>query len=80
MAVLLKEPVAEAGTLVATVSVTLPPAGRLTVSLMLPLPGAVQLPPPAATQVQVPVSTAGKVSTTVAPAAASGPALLAVTV
>ena len=47
-------------------------------SAMLPLPDAVQLPPPAATHVQVmPVSVAGKVSETVAPETAEGPAFLA---
>ncbi len=52
----------------------MPPTGRLTVSLMLPEPDAVQVPPPAPTQVQVaPVSAAGKVSATVAPVAALGP-------
>ena len=59
---------------------TLPPAGRFTVSLMLPEPAAVQVPPPAPTQVQVQVKTAGKVSATVAPVTGSGPALLAVMV
>ena len=59
---------------------TLPPLGRLTVSLMLPEPDAVQVPPPAPTQVQVQVSEAGKVSATVAPVALLGPALLAVMV
>ena len=50
-------------------------------SEMLPEPEAVQLPPPAATQVQVtPVSAAGKVSATVAPVTASGPAFEATTV
>ena len=45
-------------------------------SEMLPLPEAVQLPPPAATHVHVtPVSVAGKVSATVAPVTAEGPAL-----
>ena len=42
----------------------------------MPEPEAVQLPPPAATHVQVtPVSVAGKVSATVAPVTAEGPAL-----
>jgi hypothetical protein len=60
--------------------VTLPPAGRLTVSLMLPEPAAVQVPPPAPTHVQVQVSVAGKVSATVLPGALLGPGLLAVMV
>ena len=55
------------------VKVTLPPAGRFTLSLMLPDPLAAQVPPPAPTQVQVaPVSEAGKVSVTVAPVASIG--------
>ena len=59
---------------------TLPPPGRLTASLMLPEPAAVQVPPPAPRQVQVQVSAAGKVSATVAPLALLGPPLLAVIV
>ena len=44
----------------------------------MPEPEAVQLPPPVATQVQVtPVSVAGKVSATVAPVTAEGPAFVA---
>jgi hypothetical protein len=42
---------------------------------MLPDPAAVQVPPPAPTQVHVQVRDAGKVSATVAPVAALGPAL-----
>jgi hypothetical protein len=60
--------------------VVLPPAGRFAVSLMLPLPDAVQVPPPAPTHVHVHVSDAGKVSATVLPGALLGPALLAVIV
>src|SRR3954452_24334550 len=80
VAVLLSEPVArlEMGQL--AVYVTLPPAGRLTESLRLPAPAAVQVPPPAPTHVQVQVSEAGKVPAPVLPAAALGPALLAVMV
>ena len=59
---------------------TLAPAGRLTVSLMLPAPEAVQVPPPAPTQVQVQVRTAGKVSATVAPLAGRAEAFDAVMV
>src|SRR3954469_12829168 len=59
---------------------TEPPTGRFTVSLMLPLPLAVQVPPLAPRQVQVAVSEAGNVSATVAPVTALGPALLAVIV
>ena len=44
-------------------------------SEMLPLPEAVHAPPPAPTQVQVGlVRTAGKVSATVTPVTAEGPA------
>jgi hypothetical protein len=53
LAVLLKVPVAEAEIAAVTVYVTEPPAGRLTVSLILPEPANVQVPPPAPTQVQV---------------------------
>lgn len=74
LAVLLKVPVAEAEIAAVTVYVTEPPAGRLTVSLMLPEPIAVQVPPPAPTQVHVAVKTAGKVSATVEPGASLGPA------
>ena len=67
VAVLLSVPVAAAEIVQLAVYVVLPPAGRFTVSLMLPLPDAVHVPPPAPTQVQVQVSLAGKVSATVAP-------------
>src|SRR5580765_8766562 len=81
VAVLLNEPVARLETVQVEVYVTLPPAGRLTVSLMEPANGpAVQVPPPAPTQVVLQVSEAGNVSATVAPVAALGPALLAVMV
>src|SRR5712675_2465934 len=81
VAVLLSVPVARPEIVQVEVYVTLPPAGRLTVLLMLPanVP-AVQVPPPAPTQVVLQVSVAGKVSATVAPVAALGPALLAVMV
>jgi hypothetical protein len=63
------------------VYITDPPAGRLTVSLILPEPEAVHVPPPAPTQVQVtPVIAAGNVSATVEPGALLGPALDAVIV
>src|SRR5512139_3414835 len=71
------EPLPEPAITVAlTVKVALAPAGRSTVRLMLPLPEADwQEPPPVAAQVQVTaVSWAGKVSVTVAPATALGPA------
>jgi hypothetical protein len=62
------------------VYVTDPPAGRLTVSLILPEPLAVHVPPPAPTQVQVAVSEGGKVSATFVPGALIGPAFDAVMV
>src|SRR5207245_1762580 len=62
------------------VYVVLPPLGRFTVSLMLPLPDAVHVPPPAPTHVHVQVSDAGNVSATVAPVAVLGPAFDAVIV
>src|SRR3954454_7527838 len=71
-------PVAAAEMLELAVVVTVPPAGRLTVSPMLPEPEAVQVPPPAPTHVQVQVSEAGKVSATEEPGALLGPALEAV--
>src|SRR6516225_8238982 len=80
VAVLVSVPVAAAEIVQLAVYVVLPPAGRLIVSLMLPLPEAVQVPPPAPTQVQVQVSEAGKVSATVAPVALLGPAFDAVIV
>ena len=74
-------PVADIEILAVTVYVTLPPAGRLTVSLILPEPEAVQVPPPAPTHVQfADEMLAGKVSATVDPGAFDGPALLAVIV
>src|SRR5436305_2052128 len=76
MAVLLREPGTAAAMVQVAVSGTLPPAGRLTVSPMMPEPEAVQVPPPAPTQVQVQVSDAGKVSVTVAPVASLGPELV----
>src|SRR3954463_16593360 len=80
VAVLLTVPVAAAEMGQLAGEVTLPPAGRLTLPLMLPEPDAVQVPPPAPTQVQVQVSDAGKVSATVAAVALLGPALEAVMV
>src|SRR5207237_6325957 len=75
-------PVAAALMVQVTVYVTDPPAGRLTVSLMLPEPepGPVDAPPPAPTTVQFAVRDAGKVSATVTPSASLGPALEAVIV
>ena len=54
-----------------------PPLGKVTKSLMLPEPAAVQVPPPAPTQVQVQVRVPGKVSATVA-VVFDGPAFEAV--
>src|SRR3954465_11383411 len=71
-------PVAAAEMVQLAGEVPLPPAGRLTVSPMLPEPEAVQVPPPAPTHVHVQVSEAGKVSATEEPGALLGPALLAV--
>src|ERR1700709_2419001 len=76
VAVLESVPVAVGEMVHGTVKVTLPPAGKLMASLMLPLPEALQTPPPAPAQVQVQVSQAGKVSAIEAPPGASlGPAL-----
>ena len=59
----------------------MPPTGRLTLSLMLPEPAAVQLPPPAPTHVQAaPVMSLDTRSVTVAALTALGPRLLAVMV
>ena len=81
VAVLGRLPVAAESMLQVAVYVTLPLTGKLTVSPRLPLPDAVQLPPPAPTQVQLTlVHAAGKLSVTVEPGAAEGPALLAVIV
>src|SRR5262245_28434955 len=70
-------PVAETLIVPSTVKVTLPPAGRFTVLLMLPDPDAGHVPPPAPTHVQVAVRDAGNVSVTVDPGALLGPGLLA---
>src|SRR5580765_1735211 len=80
VAVLLSEPLADAEMLQLAVYVMLPPAGRLTVSLILPLPLAVHVPPEAPTQVHVQVAVAGNVSTTLEPGALLGPAFDAVIV
>ena len=81
VAVLTRLPVAAASTLQVAVYVTLPLTGRFTTSPRLPLPDAVQVPPPAPAQVQLTlVHAAGKLSDTVEPGAAEGPALLAVIV
>ena len=55
-----------------------PPASRLTVSVMLALPDVVQVEPLDATHVHVaPDSEDGKLSVTVAPVTAEGPLLVA---
>ena len=60
------------------VKVAVAPTGRFTDTLIAPLPLAGQVAPPEATHVHVTlVSAAGKVSATVAPTTALGPALLA---
>ena len=56
----------------------LAPAGRLMVSVMLPVPDAAQAAPDVGTQFQIaPVSVAGRVSDNVAPPALDGPAFVA---
>jgi len=80
VAVLVNEPLAAAEILQLAVYVMLPPAGRLAVSLMLPLPLAVHVPPLVPAQVQLQVSEAGNVSATVEPGALLGPAFDAVIV
>src|SRR6185436_2247721 len=80
VAVLERVPVADGEIVQLAVKVTLPPAGRFTVSPRLPEPDAVHVPPPAPTQVHVQVRDAGKVSATVAPGALLGPGLEAVIV
>jgi len=75
VAVFTNEPVAAAEILQLAVYVTLPIFGKLTVSLILPEPDAVQVPPLAPTQVHVHVSEAGNVSVTFDPGAALGPLL-----
>src|SRR5437879_3428513 len=65
-------------TVAVAVNVAVPPLSRLMLALRLPLPLAGQLDPADAAQVQViPESWAGKLSVTVAPMTALGPALLA---
>ena len=78
VAVLLSEPVADALTVALTVYVAVPLANRFTVSLMLPLPDALQLEPEDAVHVQVTlVRLAGIVSLTVAPVTSLGPLFVA---
>src|ERR671930_246993 len=64
-------------TVAVAVKVALPPESRLTLAAILPLPEAGQLEPADAAHVQVtPETCAGKLSVTVAPVTALGPALL----
>ncbi len=78
MAVLARLPVAAAPMLATTVNVAVLPTGRLTVSLMLPLPLAVKPDAlPVATAVQVAlVDRSRQVSVTVAPVTLLGPLLV----
>jgi len=71
------DPVAPGATTPATVNVVVPPTGRLTVALMLPMPDtAGHVAPPVVVHVHVAaVSAAGNVSVMVEPGAADGPAL-----
>src|SRR6267378_8190713 len=65
-------------TVAVAVNVAVPPLSRLTLALRFPLPLAGQLDPADAAHVHVtPLSCAGKLSVTVAPTTALGPALLA---
>src|SRR5437899_6949134 len=65
-------------TVAVAVNVAVPAANRLTAALILPLPLAGQLDPADAAHVHVtPLTCAGKLSVTVAPTTALGPALLA---
>src|SRR2546425_20401 len=64
-------------TVAVAVNVAVPPASRLMLALRLPLPLAGQLEPADAAHVQVtPETWPGKLSVTVAPVTALGPALL----
>ncbi len=81
VAVLTSVPIAAAEMVPLAVNVTVPPGGRSTSALILPAPAAGQAAPPAAAQVHVtPVMSVGKLSVTVAPRAALGPAFVAVMV
>lgn len=81
VAVLDKVPVADDEICAATVNVTEPPLGRLTDSLILPVPDALQVPPPAPTHVHdAELIEPGSVSATVAPDALLGPLFDAVMV
>lgn len=69
-----RDPVAEDAILAVTVYVNKPPTGTFTVSLMFPLPFAVQVAPPVDAHVHVALITDGNVSVTVAPVIFAGPA------
>ena len=75
VAVFANVPVAAAEILQFAVYVTFPAFGKLTASLILPEPDAVQVPPLAPTHVHVQVNAAGNVSVTFDPGAALGPLL-----
>ena len=76
-AVLATDAGAPAARVAGTVNVAVPPASRLTVVEILPVPPLAQDDPALATHVQLPnVSPAGAVSVTVAPVTASGPLLV----
>lgn len=79
VALFTKLPVALATIVPVAKNVSVPPFKTLTVALILPVPDAGQLEPELAVQVQVtPVMVAGKLSSTFAPVAALGPALVTV--
>jgi hypothetical protein len=74
---LARNPLADESTTAATVYVKLFPAGRFTVSLMLPLPVAVHVAPADGAQLQAALAIdAGNTSLTFAPVTAPGPKLL----
>lgn len=75
VALLASDPVAVDRIVAVRVNVAVPLGSRSTVVLMLPLPDAGHVDPAVAVQVHVaPVRLAGKVSVTVVPIAADGPA------
>jgi hypothetical protein len=75
VAVFASDPVAPGATVPLTVNVAVPPTGRSTEALMLPLPDAGHAAPPLAAHVHVaPVNAAGNVSVTLDAGAADGPA------
>ena len=81
VAVLVRVPVAPAATVPVMTNVAVPPTGRSTATLMLPLPDAGHVAPPPVEHVQVtPVRLAGTVSVTFEAGAEEGPAFDATTV